>query len=101
MGEAKRALYIFLGIVCMILALIGGILPIMPGTIFLVMSGICFAKGSERFNKWLISRKFYKKYLKKYMGKYIEKDLKKHIKKYNNCLKNKKIISCKKVAFKN
>lgn len=92
MGEAKRALYIFLGIICMILALIGGILPIMPGAIFLVLAGVCFARGSKKFNKWLVNRKFYKKYLQKHMGKYIEKDMKK----YNKSLKKKKRIRSKK-----
>lgn len=93
MQETKRVLFIFLGIICLILAALGGMLPIMPGFAFLALAGICFAKGSKKFNKWLINRKFYKKYLRKHMGKYIEKDLKDELK--YNIKESKKVKTIK------
>ena len=72
MKEVKKVIFMILGILCLILALIGGMLPIMPGAIFLVIAGVFFAKGSTKFNNWLKKTKIYKKYLKKYIGKHID-----------------------------
>jgi len=44
-----------LGLVCVALGIIGLILPIMPGTIFLIIALWAFSKSSVRFHVWLYS----------------------------------------------
>lgn len=50
---ATRHLYLALGWVCVLLALIGAVLPLMPTTIFLLAAAWAFARSSPRLNQWL------------------------------------------------
>lgn len=42
------------GCVATALGVIGLILPVMPGTVFLILAAACFARGSPRLEKWLL-----------------------------------------------
>lgn len=48
-----RSLYLSLGLLCVILGIIGAILPLMPTTIFLIIAAYCFGRSSERLQSWL------------------------------------------------
>lgn len=45
----KRALLIFLGSGFVVLGLIGLVIPILPGVLFLAMAAVCFTATSARF----------------------------------------------------
>lgn len=55
----KRPIYLILGFISAVLGVIGVMLPVMPGTIFFIMSAYFFGKSSERFENWILSHPKY------------------------------------------
>ncbi len=53
-----RGLYLALGIVALILAVLGVVLPVLPTTPFVLLAAACFARGSERFHDRLLANRF-------------------------------------------
>lgn len=49
-----RWLTLFAGWILLATGIVGLILPVMPGTVFLIMAAACFARSSPRFEKWLL-----------------------------------------------
>ncbi|NQV60805.1 MAG: YbaN family protein [Alphaproteobacteria bacterium] len=52
-STSMRRLMLALGLVCTALGIIGIILPIMPGTVFLLIAAWAFSRSSERLHLWL------------------------------------------------
>ncbi len=50
----RRHLYLIAGFICLGLAVIGAILPVMPTTVFVIMAAYCFARSSPRLERRLI-----------------------------------------------
>lgn len=48
-----------LGFLCLGLAVLGAILPVMPTTCFVLMAAACFAKSSPRFYNWLLASRVF------------------------------------------
>ncbi|HEV7254714.1 MAG TPA: YbaN family protein [Mesorhizobium sp.] len=48
-----RLLWVGLGWACVLLGLIGMVLPLMPTTVFLLLAAWSFSRGSPRFHCWL------------------------------------------------
>ncbi|MCF1616174.1 YbaN family protein [Tetragenococcus koreensis] len=63
----KKNLLIAAGLFSFVLGSIGAILPILPTTPFLLLSGYCFARSSEQFDQWLKQTKLYKFYCADYV----------------------------------
>lgn len=59
-----RWLFFVLGVVFMVLAVIGMILPAMPTTVFVLLAGYCWAKSSTRFYRWLMRHKLFGKMMR-------------------------------------
>ena len=49
-----RIIYLGLGWVMVALGVIGLIMPLMPGAVFLIVAAWCFARSSPRFEAWLV-----------------------------------------------
>jgi uncharacterized membrane protein YbaN (DUF454 family) len=50
-----RALYLFLGFVCLGLGIAGYIVPLLPGTVFLLLATFFFFKSNERMYNWVLN----------------------------------------------
>lgn len=50
-----RAVFIVLGTVSLVLGVIGILLPLVPTTPFLLLTAACYARGSARLNRWLVT----------------------------------------------
>jgi uncharacterized membrane protein YbaN (DUF454 family) len=54
-----KVLWIFLGIICLILGFIGVFLPLLPTTPFALLAAFCFSKGSDELHQWLLNTKMF------------------------------------------
>ncbi|MBT6137719.1 MAG: YbaN family protein [Rhodospirillaceae bacterium] len=48
-----------LGIVFLLIGIAGFILPLLPGTVFLILSAWAFSRSSERFHIWLYTHPYF------------------------------------------
>jgi hypothetical protein len=61
LSPVRRAAYIAIGSVSLVLGIIGAVLPGMPSTVFFLITIGCFARSSERLYRWLMSRAWLRK----------------------------------------
>ena len=53
----KNLILISLGFISLITGVIGIFVPLLPTTVFILISAFCFANSSEKFHSWLINHK--------------------------------------------
>jgi len=68
-SSSARYLYIALGIIFLALGAAGTVLPFIPTTPLLLLTAICFGKGSRRLHDWFLSTQFYRKNLENFVQK--------------------------------
>lgn len=57
-SRGARMAYLAAGHVLLALGIVGFILPVMPGVVFLIGAAACYARGSARFYDWLLANKW-------------------------------------------
>ena len=53
--RARRVAWVSAGVLCVTLGLIGIPLPLLPTTPFMLLAAFCFARGSTRLHRWLVT----------------------------------------------
>ncbi len=67
-SKPLRILYITLGILCVLLGIIGFIVPLMPGVLFIILSVYFFSRSSKKLHDWIMEHKYLGKYAQYYYG---------------------------------
>lgn len=63
----KRIILIIVGCIGVGLGAVGAVLPMLPAFPFLMLAAVCFAKSSERLDRWFKGTKLYKNNLESYV----------------------------------
>ena len=64
----KRILYIILGCIGVGLGAVGAVVPMLPAFPFLMLAAFCFARSSEKLDRWFKGTKLYKDNLEDYLA---------------------------------
>lgn len=62
----RRMIFLTIGCLSFVLGFVGAVLPILPTTPFLLLSGFCFTRSSTTFDLWLKSTAIYRFYVADY-----------------------------------
>ncbi len=57
--QTIRILLIIAGWLCVILGVIGIVLPLLPTTPFILLAAFCFARSSDKFHHWLVTHHYF------------------------------------------
>ena len=61
-----RLFYNIAGVLALVLGIVGIFLPLLPTTPFLLLASWCFARGSDRLHRWLLSHRVFGEYLRNF-----------------------------------
>ena len=64
----KKMLYIILGCIGVGLGAVGAVVPMLPAFPFLMLAAFCFARSSEKLDRWFKGTKLYKDNLEDYVA---------------------------------
>lgn len=64
----KKILYVILGCVGVGMGAVGAVVPMLPAFPFLMMATFCFARSSEKLDRWFKSTKLYKDNLEDFVA---------------------------------
>ncbi len=64
----KKTLYMILGLVAFGLGAVGTVLPILPTVPFFMLAAVCFARSSERLDRWFRGTKLYRDNLESFVN---------------------------------
>jgi uncharacterized membrane protein YbaN (DUF454 family) len=62
----RKILYIILGCIGVGLGAVGAVVPMLPTFPFLMLAAFCFARSSDKLDRWFKSTKLYKENLEDY-----------------------------------
>ncbi len=54
-SPGMRVLFVALGSICVVVALVGLFVPLLPSTPFILLAAACYARASRRFYNWLLN----------------------------------------------
>ena len=69
LNKTRRIFLLCLGFVTLSLGILGIFLPLLPTTVFLLISAWCWMRSSQRFYLWLIGNRWFGSYIRNYREK--------------------------------
>jgi uncharacterized protein len=66
LNSAKKALLVTAGSICIVLAVLGVFLPLLPTTPFLLLASACYVRSSERLHGWLMGNRLLGGYIRNF-----------------------------------
>ncbi len=66
MNRTKKALLVVAGSICIVLAVLGVFLPLLPTTPFLLLASACYVRSSERLHGWLMGNRLLGGYIRNF-----------------------------------
>ncbi len=69
----KKAIWLSLGVLFLLLAIIGLLLPVVPQLPFFILSIFCFMRCCNRFNNWVREQHWFER-IKKHLPKHKKDD---------------------------
>jgi len=58
-GKLRAGFFVLLGHLFLPVGVVGLALPILPGVPFILLAGVCYAKGSRRFHAWFMNHRLF------------------------------------------
>ena len=52
-----RGVFVVFGTVALVLGIVGIFVPLLPTTPFVLLAAACYARGSRRFHRWLLTQR--------------------------------------------
>ncbi len=66
--KMKKALYIILGTIALVIGFIGLFLPIIPTTPLVILAAACYYRSSDRLHNWILRSKWFGETIKNYQA---------------------------------
>jgi uncharacterized membrane protein YbaN (DUF454 family) len=66
LNSAKKAILVAAGSLCLVLAVLGVFLPLLPTTPFLLLASACYVRSSERLHGWLMGNRMLGPYIRNF-----------------------------------
>lgn len=64
----KKIMYVLLGCISVGLGAVGAVVPMLPAFPFLMLAAFCFARSSERLDRWFKGTKLYRNNLEDFVA---------------------------------
>lgn len=64
----RKILYVMLGSTSLILGALGSLIPVLPTAPFLLLAAFCFARSSQKLDRWFRNTKLYKDNLEDFVA---------------------------------
>ncbi|MFW1678345.1 YbaN family protein [Pontibacter sp. JAM-7] len=62
--QIGRGVYWFCGMLCLLVGIIGVVVPLLPTTPFVLLAAFCFSRSSERLHQYLLNHRVFGKLIR-------------------------------------
>ena len=75
--SVKRAIYLIVGTVALVLGALGLFLPVLPTTPFVILAAACYLRSSKRMHAWILQSELFGETVENYQaGRGLKRDTK-------------------------